>query len=91
VLADPACGTSVWSLTVAQARSRRGAELEANDRDSRGYRFARWVSLTLPLARPHREPKVVSSDNPTQAPRDAKRKAGTAAAGRWLGAPDADS
>jgi hypothetical protein len=37
VLADPACGTSVRSLSVAEARLRSGAELDATDRDSRDH------------------------------------------------------
>lgn len=45
--ADPAGRTSASSSMSTEARSRRGAELEANDRDPRGRPLIRPLGLTL--------------------------------------------
>jgi hypothetical protein len=84
VLAGPACGTSSWSLTVAAARSRRGAGFEATDRDLRGQPIRPLgLSPSSSRATPKESREVVSRDTPTQSPHDAKRKAGNGAGGRW--------
>ena len=91
VLAGPVCGTSAWSLTVTEARSCRGAEFEATDRDSRGQPTRPLgLSPSSSRATPTESEEVMSSDNPTQSPQDAKHKAGNDAAGRWFGAHDGD-
>jgi hypothetical protein len=61
-------------LKVTLARTRPGLRLAADDRDSRGSRFARRVSFPVPLARrSHRGAEVLSSDDAAHTPRDAKR------------------
>ncbi len=67
---------------MTEARSRRRAEFEATDRDSRGQP-TRPLGLSLFLSRdPTGSEEVMSGDNPTQSPHDAKHKAGNDAAER---------